>query len=531
MRMLYSVIVLVGIIILSGCGGKDSETSLVERERTPQDIVVGLESTFVSSGIETALRDGVRELHSLTSAIPREIVFNWMLDKAISEEGWGALQATYMQVAEEDLGLAERYFAKVNFHLNADAPYGWSEAVINSDLPAHLRAQGWRQFVTYVAAENPDPYSVFDEKLDVLFGSDFMGFAPSVINQMLQHGIQQEQYDRVASFIERLRTHYSDYDGITRLILATEGTLLLKKGRLSDAFSHYQRFANDIGDGSLSLGVTQLLSADGEHDGERLRDEIVSWAYSQYETFPRTAEEVALWQLNRLGDAPPVDDLIAVVHKAITAGLPMGNLANAFILAYAYPAMETGTDADREALFALIGQILEQIPDANERLRARLINGQLDVCFYREDYGTALKIVEAGVPGFDEVWHAELANKIQAHKALQDGNLVLAIELFQQHIDYVEGWSSGLASPDTGDIVSKEEVIAHNHRRIGDLYRQMVKPIEATAAYQAAVGSYENALQMSNLNSSRRRDLQDAINQLQGLIRELESAIDAPAYP
>ena len=121
----------------------------------------------------------------------------------------------------------------------------------------------------------------------------------------------------------------------------------------------------------------------------------------------------------------------------------------------------------------------------------------LDSCFLVEDYDGALKILRAGISGYDQAWHDMAISKVEAHKALKENRPEDAIKFFRTFMATVETSKDSEASdPATGVVHTKPMILGRNAKRIGDIYRDSVKDeAKAKAAYAEARKYYETALE------------------------------------
>ncbi len=136
---------------------------------------------------------------------------------------------------------------------------------------------------------------------------------------------------------------------------------------------------------------------------------------------------------------------------------------------------------------------LAQDDDTRNSIRTMV----LDSCFLVEDFDGALKILRAGVSGYDKAWHDMAISKVEAHKALKENRPLDAIKSFRTFMATVEaGKDNEAADPATGVIHTKPMILGRNAKRIGDIYRDQIKDADAAkAAYAEARKYYQEALE------------------------------------
>jgi hypothetical protein len=151
-------------------------------------------------------------------------------------------------------------------------------------------------------------------------------------------------------------------------------------------------------------------------------------------------------------------------------------------------------DADlQKRCVALVEKI--NAADLSDSLHESLLLLLLDGAFYRNDFKQAYEIVKAGIPGYDEKWHAEMKDKVGAHLALQEGRKSDAIALFRKHMERVAAWTEPVMNPTNGAMMTREAVLGFNEKRIGDIYAGMDGHAEeAKAAYGRARDWYNKAI-------------------------------------
>lgn len=153
--------------------------------------------------------------------------------------------------------------------------------------------------------------------------------------------------------------------------------------------------------------------------------------------------------------------------------------------------MDKGTRVEFAPLLAL-GQ--ELMPGLKEDERGRLAGIMLDLCFYLENFQTALDLVEKGIPGRDEKWTKTLASKVRAHLYLQQGKPQESVACFREFMGYIAQEEGDQIDPIKGTRVTKEMILGLNAKRIGDILAGASDAAGAAKAYQEARDYYQTAL-------------------------------------
>jgi hypothetical protein len=242
-----------------------------------------------------------------------------------------------------------------------------------------------------------------------------------------------------------------------------------------------------------------LKKAKSMQKGELIK-QVIDTAYAQGEAFPMTRDAAASWSVRDAADSGSMDGLLAVTERALDAGVSVKRFYYAFSRGF-YAGVETASAEQRKALGDLLLKF-SKVPDLSESLAGMIASSRLDVAFFTQDFKGALAIVEAGVPGFDEDWHAELANKIKAHIAQKEGRVEDAVALYTKHMERVEKWEEPVVNPENGQKMIKEVVLGFNEKRIGDIWSGVEgHEKDAKAAYARARDWYQKGLALLEADS------------------------------
>lgn len=132
----------------------------------------------------------------------------------------------------------------------------------------------------------------------------------------------------------------------------------------------------------------------------------------------------------------------------------------------------------------------------DEDTRSAIRTAVLDFAFVLEDYDSAIKYLEAGIPGYDRNWHEMALSKVKAHKALKENRPLDAIREFRGFMAVVRtSEETETSDPATGMVHTREMILGRNAKRIGDIYASIPDAEKAAAAYEEARGYYRQALE------------------------------------
>lgn len=133
-----------------------------------------------------------------------------------------------------------------------------------------------------------------------------------------------------------------------------------------------------------------------------------------------------------------------------------------------------------------VGRRLLEKASANDD-KSVLSTVLLDYAFILEDYRSALEILKGGIPEYDGTWHKMAIAKVEAHIALSENRPLDAIRHFRAFMEAYSGTGEEESvDPSTGQIHTKDMVLARNAKRIGDLYMAVPDEKGAQEAYGEA---------------------------------------------
>lgn len=168
--------------------------------------------------------------------------------------------------------------------------------------------------------------------------------------------------------------------------------------------------------------------------------------------------------------------------------------------------MSKGTEPDFKAFLAIAQPLLASKPDeAEHSVLACMI---MDFLFRLENYADALKLLDTGVPGFDEKWHMSNKNKLLAHLALQQGHREEALERFTKFLNEIAESFDTSYDPITDDTITRDMILALNHKRIGEIQASLGRAQDAQASFKLAREHYEASLKTIKQDTALAKRLQ-----------------------
>lgn len=506
------------IFLLVGCSRDEvpvpddvSEEAQLQLEQMQSQV----RSVADRSDIYTGLIYGLNEI---TDWDPLEIKmagFEWLVSYA-KEADVLAVQSFVKEVLEIDEQLAGQAVLQLDGHMMEREPSSWLGFLQDYEMPARFRAHGFDLWFRYYGDES----SALDLAGALLMLQDptLEGYIEGVFTTHLQRAVRNLDEDSFAQLISLLRARIPQDSALLEIVLQVEGESLVQYNRWNEAFAHYKEHADIIGDSYLSRAVGRILQHSSEEDDTALQEQIRAWGYDQGQ-FPRMQTRLARWDLQQLNVEHSVKEIVDVVHKIMDSGVPSSVVASGFLHGVFREVLVQANADEKETLHTLLIDIRNQKSDWSQQLEASLLTSLLDVLFLMEDYAGALDLLEDGIPGFGEDWHAKHINKIKGHVAEQEGRYADAVKYYENHISRVEAWTEPFVSPEDGRKIFADEVIALNAGRIGDLWSEAGEAEKARASYQRAMMHYEAALDAASEDPRSVAELEKRMRELESVMR------------
>jgi hypothetical protein len=139
-------------------------------------------------------------------------------------------------------------------------------------------------------------------------------------------------------------------------------------------------------------------------------------------------------------------------------------------------------------------------PESRKALKTMVLDG----AFVREDYDTAVQLLEAGIPDRDADWHRMALAKVKAHRALKNNQPREAVRFFRDFMACLETVKEeDTSDPSTGIQHTKEMILGRNAKRIGEILTAIPDPAAAATAFAEARGYYRAAMEKADAEARR----------------------------
>ncbi len=392
-------------------------------------------------------------------------------------------------LAKAALGIVYSYYVEGMGDQKAAAE--WTETLLAiPDLDPEIRRnmREWN-FQSYIRLDNAEKVV---EVASGLLRDAPAGDAVTILQRGIDMLFDRKQIPVVEQILAQAGKTITSDAATRNLIAATRLRLLATQGKWDALAKALPTAASSLPDGDLQRVLRRVLSAAAAaRPATPSVDDLCLIIINGFTNKVQSASVAArLWTDNAARNAPAElpDRLEILLNKQFPTQLLSGIFLRHFYDVIEDPAVVTEMKEIGERLIPLA-----QDDDTRNSIRTMV----LDSCFLVEDYDGALKILHAGIAGYDKPWHDMAIAKVEAHKALKENRPLDAIKSFRAFMATVEvSKENDAADPSTGVIHTKPMILGRNAKRIGDIYRDQVKDAEAAkTAYAEARKYYQTALE------------------------------------
>ncbi|MFO7936653.1 MAG: hypothetical protein R6V06_03495 [Kiritimatiellia bacterium] len=127
----------------------------------------------------------------------------------------------------------------------------------------------------------------------------------------------------------------------------------------------------------------------------------------------------------------------------------------------------------------------------------------LDGAFIVEDYDLAVSLLEKGIPGKDEIWHAMSLPKVKAHRAQANNKPREAVKYYRE---FMNCWENSEKEeefdPTSGIAYSKEWILARNATRIAKILDSIPDQAGADKARKEAEKYFKIAIEKAETDKA-----------------------------
>ena len=515
LRMIVPVWIVVVLLGVTGCGGRNEDSAKAQPVtlETMDAFVAELDAVRDKDGSKTVIRRLKKALDDKRYAAVRSDVAMLLLNEYINDDDLSAAQDLWLKLAISDKSTASRSFSMIasacSSTNSADA-VKWCDRILEAPVSDMIKSQTWRMMIGQQGRAG---------KLDSIIARlpEIMKLGKSdsynVFLVLTQTALYTENYDILKNLAGFVDSNAAGRDDLKKLILSAKADALVRQKKFNDAWIFIQNNAKALGDADLSKTTVNLVNHCIKQGKDEILSAVADTCFREKQTYPRTCDSVAVIWLSQAVEKHDVKMFMDRLSRCIAVGCSVNRIVPAIRDGF-YLVMDKGNEVQRQASVALIER-LRNSKGIDEYSSQSLTLMLLDGAFYRNDFKSACKIVENGVPGYDKKWHQGMLDKIGAHLALQEKRYADAIKLFRKHMARIEKWKNPMVNPENGAKMTREAVLAFNEKRIGDIYLKMGgHEKEAKESFDRARNLYNQAISNAVPGSIERKLAQQELSQV-----------------
>ena len=522
LRMLVSGMMVLGLMFGAGCrksandvpDSDSAQTEVVPEPLTMEMITAEIEKVKSGDGHDAVIVR-LKEMVSSDEYAPFKMnIARMLIDEYLAEEEISFVQNAFLKLAAEDEDIARAGYGKVmqaSTTTNSADVAAWYEKILVSPVSDSMKGYTWQLLVqSYSDAESIQPLV---ERLDEILSLSEPGASFGVIRVIISVGLKTGDYEGLANLIAAVRERAADKTELVHLMLQAEADVLLQQGQLEKTAEFLSLNAEALGDSALHRLTVKALHRCAADKNDALAAKLVENAYAGGNKYPSTRNAVALILVRNAGKSKKPELFLSQIKRAIDAGVSVPQLI-AVLRDGFYMVMTAGNAEYQKSCMELVAKLNGEdgLSESTHQSLALLL---LDGAFYQNDFRAAYKVIKDGVPGYDEKWHEEMADKVGAHLALQEGRSEDAIALFRKHMARVEAWTEPVINPTNGARMTREAVMGFNEKRIGDIYSKMDGHAEdAKASYLKSREWYNKAIAAAKPGSIERKIAEEELAQI-----------------
>ncbi len=476
-----------------GCSRQDvpvQQDAVEEADPRLEQMQSHVKAIEAESGLYTALEFGITAMSDWEDHDLRWDALDWLVSYVQRTDDIHTTLLFVRELLTLDEQMAGWAVVSLDERMMKLDPSAWLGFLQDYSMPSEFRAHGFRLWFRYYAEDATVPELI--GALVVLQDPTLEEYLEGVFGETLHKVLLNREAQEIWDVLGVLRGRIPQESLFYEIVVVMQGKAYLRDAMMSAALAHYQEHAELLGDVRLLRGVSALFDHVSVEGDLVLEEQIREWGYG-LEGFPMTRNRIARWDLEQLRGKENVAVVLDGVRDVLHRGASVAVIANVFLGEMLYSVLSGANAEEQQALRDLLLEMLAAEADMSVFVRTSLELALLDVYFYLEDYKGVLARVDMGIPGYDEDWHAELRNKVEAHLAEQEGRIADAVAHYQKHIERVKTWTEPFVSPEDGRNILPYEVVALNERRISDLWAGEGETEKADAARARAITYYRLA--------------------------------------
>lgn len=359
----------------------------------------------------------------------------------------------------------------------------WADELIDESLPSALAVGVFRNLVS--ALDGMNRIDRFASYVPALFEKLMPAQVALVVGAVLQSAVDRCDQRAFDAVVGMLGVYCRDPSELAPIIADRRVRMLIGLGDCDEASRLLMREADKLGKsglGQLAVLVLNRWNASGRFP-EQI-DRLVHRMLAEWAGCPEARTPVARWWLRDAHQRKDYDALLVRFCDLVMAEIDPQVITSA--LGSSYYEIRTHGTPEQQSICGSLLKAISSVEGLGESDRQRFALMRLDEGFFDDDFSGMLAMVDDGIPGQDEEWHAFMRNKLAAHVALQYGRKEEAIARFRRHMDALQQGDMPLIDPSKGQKVHLDVVLGLNEKRIGDIYLSMRREHDARLAYSRA---------------------------------------------
>jgi len=519
--MKYLRFICISVLLMAGCGRKETEKASSSRETESDQAVLMELQTRVNElsrrgQINAAIEELSAALENRIYAPHRRRIFPYLLNVMLAAGKVDRALQSYLDAVENDEELARSGFGVIGSYYEKQGKTpdltDWMKTLTASKLPDDLaeRAFNW----------------LFHAKLKKEPLKNVLLLLPAVLDRFDSEGaarvffvlktdlLSANNHKAVEQLLARIEELAGDDRRLSNFVAAGRVGLYARDGKWAEAEQLFMSTADSLEESELRSCFTILADHAADSGQSELVDRISKFVLEKHAAKAGAALEAARRWV-QVADESDIHEICRRLKIALDSYVPPRIGFDLYKKRF-YNVMENGTDDDREKLLD-VGRALEEKLDAGIEkyaLQSLLFDGS----FLMKDYDRALALLEESMPNRDSAWRAMAVNKLKAHRAMDLGQTDEAVRRFRAFMEYVAAtWREPEHDPATDMMHTREMALGFNARRIGDILADAGRSDEAAAAYDEARAYYTEASRRLRPDSREYR-----------AVREVLAALPAP---
>lgn len=330
------------------------------------------------------------------------------------------------------------------------------------------------------------------------------------VRTMVLHLLYKENREAAEGILELVRNMASEKGDLRALGRVIEIDLLLYDKQFNEAMATVKASVEYLSDGDIATALDRLYVACSNEEDMLVLDGLCGFLVENAGEKVSAVGKAARIRIEtpvKRADWPDVNNRLLALLKA---NFNTGQIFRSYEKVF-YTCAENGDEQSRREFIQIGKEIYSRLTDPHtKRMLATLI---LDGGFILGDYDLALDVLDRGVPGESEEWHAMIRTKLVAHKHEAAGRNKEAVAEYRKFMKFVEDATSDYQpDPVNESRVSNWVILGFNARRIGELLAADGENEEADRAFSEARIHYLRALELVEDKASREyREIESAL--------------------